>query len=437
MPKRTSSRATPARAAARTPRRRATEGRNASPEQPALPTIPGLDNLADVICQRVITSLTEQGWIAPPASSASPAAATPSGRVHDAPGGAGTNQQAQLHYRLAAAPGGAAINAESQIRAAAPGGACTNFEPPLQPRQLLQVAPGGAPISPGTLTAATQAAPGGALSLFSPQPHSPVAAPNATGECPQAGYLPNPVTFLSSPLGVHVPPTLREKIWRGEFVELAKLLPANSTAVDDALESKTARKQPPPPLSIADFMSAFHTLVAIRTERFPAEAPGMLKHADTVQQMHTMFGPEAWRFYDRQYRLAQQHNPDMKWGLTHGELYMQATALGLKAASKQPQRSGGSRNNASNTSKGDTHRRNLELRPNTCWTYQFRGICDKKTCPYPLTHNCYKCQGNHPTSQCVANRATQQPPSTLTTDVALTQQPFRSHPGSLSAKCNL
>ena len=399
MPKRTSSRAKPAR----TPRRFTTvstdgttaEGASTSAAQPALPTIPGLENLADVICQRVITSLTEQGWIAPPASSAYPATATPSGRVHDAPGGARTNEQSQLHQRAAAAPGGA----------------CTNSEPQLQPGQLLQAAPGGASISPNTLTAATQAATGGAFSLFSPQPQIPAASRNTTGVWTQAGYMPNPVTFLSSPLGAHVPHTLRDKIWRGEYVELTKLLPANSGADDYAHESQTARKPPPPPLSIADFMSAFHTLAAIRTERFPADAPGMLKHADTVQQMHNMFGAEAWRFYDRQYRLAQQHNPAMKWGLTHGELYMQATALGLKAASKQPQCSSGNRTNADN---GSTHRRNLDLRPNTCWTYQSRGFCDKKDCLYPLTHNCYICQDTHPTSHCESKRAAQQPPNTST-----------------------
>ena len=168
------------------------------------------------------------------------------------------------------------------------------------------------------------------------QPTSSAAAANNAilnllGESPNAP--PNPSVYtLSSPLGIYVPLRLKERIWAGQFVDLALLLPGNVSLEDDEVDAKKAKDKKIMPLTMPQLVSAFHVLIAIRTERHPHDAPGMLKHLDTVQEIHKMFGAEAAVFYDHNVRLAQHHNLSLQWGHLNMELYMQATAIGLKSA---------------------------------------------------------------------------------------------------------
>ncbi|ELU13071.1 hypothetical protein CAPTEDRAFT_200129 [Capitella teleta] len=77
-------------------------------------------------------------------------------------------------------------------------------------------------------------------------------------------------------------------------------------------------------LTLSEYMEAFLILIAVREERFPGDAGGMLKHLSTVQGLHKLFGAKAWLFYDRHFRLAKQHSPGISWDTADAELYMQA-----------------------------------------------------------------------------------------------------------------
>lgn len=196
-----------------------------------------------------------------------------------------------------------------------------------------------------------------------------------------------------NPLGVHVSPKLKDRIFNDKFVELSALLPQATGASSDEEEeehrtggqrSKKALK-----LNIGDFMEAFHILIAIRVEKFPQDAAGMLKHIATVQGLNKLFGTESWQFYDRQFRLAKQHAKNMAWGAPDTEIYMQAVGVGYKQKmTKQPFRGQSSQAKPGNS-----------LRPNTCWAFQQSGRC-KPSCRFASTHCCYKCRGPHPTSEC-------------------------------------
>ena len=113
---------------------------------------------------------------------------------------------------------------------------------------------------------------------------------------------------LSCHLGIHVPVRLRERIWAGQFLELAILLPENTPTDEEESDSNKKQTKKLPPLSFEDFQSAFHIYVAIRSSKFPADAAGMLKHMQTVHELHKSFVPEAWAHYDRHYRMAMHHN---------------------------------------------------------------------------------------------------------------------------------
>ena len=221
------------------------------------------------------------------------------------------------------------------------------------------------------------------------------------GETPVNPGQGKPFLHSSTPLGSHVPPKLRTKILANQFVELHQLLPDScQESSDDEDFPKRHRKKAPKAqkLSITEFTTAFNSLIAIRAEKFPQDVCGMLKHAQTVQTMHCSFGPDAWHFYDRQFRLAKQHDSSMAWEHLDVELYTQAVAIGLKvrhikSAPAPPQ-----------SNKG--------FRPNTCWSFQQHGKCRRLNCRFFDTHHCYICRGPHATSNCnkqQINRQTNQP----------------------------
>ena len=196
---------------------------------------------------------------------------------------------------------------------------------------------------------------------------------------------------LSSPLGVHVASHTREKIARNEFVELAFLLPkyAHFDLASDGAQPKQSKI---PPLSSADFATAFHTLIALRCVLHPTEAPGMLKHLETCQDIERLFGQDTRTFYDSRVRQDMQYNANITWGSIHHEFYMQATAMGVVSLT--------TKNNSTRTPAPIGLKHKLSLRADTCWTFQLTGTCSKPNCNYPDTHKCYTCQGPHATSKC-------------------------------------
>ncbi|ELU02033.1 hypothetical protein CAPTEDRAFT_186455 [Capitella teleta] len=99
---------------------------------------------------------------------------------------------------------------------------------------------------------------------------------------------------ISAPLGAHVPVVVKAKIWGGRFFKMAHLLPSFREVASETTEGHRAtRDKPPQTLKLHEFVSAFHTFVSIRCERFLNAAPGMLKHMESIQEMHKLFGPEA------------------------------------------------------------------------------------------------------------------------------------------------
>jgi hypothetical protein len=120
------------------------------------------------------------------------------------------------------------------------------------------------------------------------------------GESPSALVQPPPYAYarLSAPLGAHVSVSLRAKIWTNDFVQLQELLPPNLTFMQ--LAANTAKAKPStrasdgkatqPAMSFADYLTAFHIYIAIRVQKYPHEAAGMLKHLEVVREMRRTFG---------------------------------------------------------------------------------------------------------------------------------------------------
>ena len=232
------------------------------------------------------------------------------------------------------------------------------------------------------------------------------AGPSMSSTSSQAGELvnstcPNPVaiaggiTPLAVPLGAHVQEGARQKLWQNQFVELRTLLVQTDLEEERNAAGKT--KSAPEPFRMHDYITAFHTLMAIRVQRFPNDAAPLLKHLETVRELAASYGNEAASRYDRQFRFALAHDPMRSWGAVDTQLYMQAAAAGLRLLSTQQKQSGLARGQGN---RSPTFNQEL-LRPETCWSFQLNdGVCKKQNCKFKSTHACYDCGGAHATQRC-------------------------------------
>ena len=320
------------------------------PPPPTLPTTdftPDTNDIADVIFHRVMARLAASG------DSTARAVSPQVNHPVQPPAVASTSSQPPA------------------VQAASCSSALQINHPPVPALSSLPHSSATSSIAPPSSLATSSIAHPSSLATSVAGPATSVApthTPSATANAALQALLgesnsPSAPMRISTPLGAHVPVHRRERIWKGQFVELALLLPAYASFEEeegDEKDKKRARKLPP--LTIDDYSSAFHNFMSIRIMQHPQDACGMLKHLETVRKMNESFGHEAWTYYNRNFRLGQHHNPSIQWGSIDMELYLQASALGL-------------RNVHPHRNPGPSPRSNpqSELRPNTCWAFQRRG----------------------------------------------------------------
>jgi hypothetical protein len=74
------------------------------------------------------------------------------------------------------------------------------------------------------------------------------------------------------------------------------------------------------PLTFYEWTEAFHIYMAIYIERFPSEAPNMLKYMSIVKDAYVMRGTQAFRTYDQSLRLLRARN-NFPWQNPIDELF--------------------------------------------------------------------------------------------------------------------
>ena len=83
--------------------------------------------------------------------------------------------------------------------------------------------------------------------------------------------------------------------------------------------------------SIEQWMNAFLTFTAIYCEKFPSQAPQLMKYMSIIQKLAGDVGERAAFNYDEQFRLWRADDPSsMPWDKTNAELHSEALQMGLK-----------------------------------------------------------------------------------------------------------
>lgn len=205
-------------------------------------------------------------------------------------------------------------------------------------------------------------------------------------------------TFLSSgvPLGTRVCAKIKAKILANEFIDFGSLLtnPAkdsesyqlcfnggkdNSGLSSISVEPKSKNKFI---VSIEMWTSAFQIFVAIYSQKYPSETPGLMKYGDTIRDLATRgFN---WKFYDESFRYLRQNEPQaLPWGSVHSELWIRS----------QPGLHQNKNNFKQNNNYGNDKN---EIPYGYCRKYHRGKLCSG--CDY--SHACPKCSKNHALNKC-------------------------------------
>lgn len=63
-----------------------------------------------------------------------------------------------------------------------------------------------------------------------------------------------------------------------------------------------------PPLSFYEWTDAFHIYIAIYVQKYPHEAPNMLKYMSTIRELYDLKNIYAVHYYDETFRLLRKSN---------------------------------------------------------------------------------------------------------------------------------
>jgi hypothetical protein len=187
-----------------------------------------------------------------------------------------------------------------------------------------------------------------------------------------------------SDLGLNVSQSLKEKIHKGEYVELALFL-ANTQSNSNAakfsqcygelvLRPDISRKKI---TSIEQWTSAFIIFSSIYCSAHPNRFNELLKYMHIIR-LSTERSSLGWRYYDEQFRLRKAQNPSSSWSEVDWLFYMQGNS---------------STNELTMTNNMSLNKNNLK-----CYAFNYVGSCYKQGCSY--SHTCIHCGAGHSVKVC-------------------------------------
>ena len=202
--------------------------------------------------------------------------------------------------------------------------------------------------------------------------------------------------FLSTslPIDSQVSAKLKGKLWNEEFVDFGSLLsnPGQDKYQLSVLSSDAGLpasfclepvSRPKKIMTIDAWQQAFHIFVGVYTQKYPHEAPALMKYGQTIRDLAAR--GQNWRFYDENFRyLRQTQRSLIPWGSIHGELWLHS-----QYPNKTP---------AVNLNNNSAHKAGVAIVPSEyCFKFH-RGQFCSGNCAFK--HTCFKCKGAHRFTQC-------------------------------------
>ncbi|XP_054845591.1 uncharacterized protein LOC129336489 [Eublepharis macularius] len=220
---------------------------------------------------------------------------------------------------------------------------------------------------------------------------------------PALGVMPYramPFGDTALPLGDHLTPATRDKILRGEFVDVFTLLfreleKKDKEDMDDRDKERLKRRKID--RTWANWLPGMLIYAGVIARAQPQRAAPLFQYIDIVYRAHTEFVGAAWMQYDEEFRMRAAVDPTLPWDRIHQQLWLQLMApakpnLGDRSDSGHlVQRL--SSPPGSRTSAGQPVQPRL-----LCWDFAYQGVCARRGCGF--RHECPRCKGPHAFSAC-------------------------------------
>ena len=204
-----------------------------------------------------------------------------------------------------------------------------------------------------------------------------------------------------------IPLSVKERIWRKEYIDIFTLLEVRVAGLDLKAEKDEDKdkKRVRVERNIANWGQAFRTMACIIIEKFPECAGALWLYEYSIHAAHAKYQGDAWRLYDEGFRQKMQIWPATTWDSrdlggfaehmisvreSSGKAEQQARSAWGKPKWEKPRLAGNRK--ASPAPKAG------KAGVPICWAYE-RGDCKwGGKCKY--RHMCSTCEGGHPASDC-------------------------------------
>ena len=208
------------------------------------------------------------------------------------------------------------------------------------------------------------------------------------------------MSSICDPLGASLPASVREKIVKGEFLDLELLSnrwkfspPSQGIPLSLDAEGKLVLQEPKRKYQISSILGwtdAFLVFLAVFSSAHPSRVQELLKYMHIVRTAAAQYPGKGWLEYDRQFRMRQQRRPSRSWATIDGELW----ALLVQAPAWQhPQWGGGQGAGFGSSGVRPSHSFRSQpnssfQRSNVCYAFN-RGKCSFPKCKF--AHKCSRC----------------------------------------------
>ncbi|KAJ1218448.1 hypothetical protein NDU88_006028 [Pleurodeles waltl] len=146
--------------------------------------------------------------------------------------------------------------------------------------------------------------------------------------------------LLSRPgkLAAHVSAEVKERIWKGEFVDIFSLIRTKRTEVDNKeKEVKTTSsgdKKPKVEENIMNWLFGFDVFMSVMLKKKPDLGISMIYYANKILKAQHTYGGSAWLEYDRDFRWAKVEDPSIGWDQTEVNVWLEC--VNNKVPGRQP-----------------------------------------------------------------------------------------------------
>ena len=274
--------------------------------------------------------------------------------------------------------------------------------------------------------------------------HTSNAPPVLINQSSVMNTIPTSMTTSTDQLLPPVPPRIRERIIKGEYIDFATLLPSIMFSSSLELDSTTSFTVQLPHnngnlsvhptaktrkiTSFSSWMEAWNVYLAVCIDHMPSRAPSLVAYQRIITSANTLHPLESWLHYDVQFRTLAASNPTLRWDTRHPDLWLQCITPASAQRTKRwpcphcgavthfpdrcpfrPYSSKQTPNRQWNPSRGQSDSQYTgnpiinknPMPPNKnlgyCKDFNYTS-CNRQYCKF--SHSCQTCGSNHPARVC-------------------------------------